>query len=126
MEQVTQMVTRGLSKARDTIVSLSQRVNPSIDTEELENTAVSLSIDWKLVRLSLAAAVDLTAHDRYQDWYRMQFRGRKRLHSRDEESKDEKSDTGSNVSSTHITGARTVTTRSSLYSFSEGCQADVV
>lgn len=65
MEQVTEMVTLGLSKVRDTIVSFSQRLNPSVDTAELENAAVHFSNDWKLIQLSLIAAAGLTTHN----WY---------------------------------------------------------
>ncbi|KAF8430928.1 hypothetical protein L210DRAFT_863681, partial [Boletus edulis BED1] len=100
MEEVTEMVTLGLSKARDAIVSFSWSLNPSTSMMELENTTISFSVDWKLIQLSLVSTAGLTAHDQYQKWYQQQFHGQKCPHPSDEEYKASGSDLGSDVSST--------------------------
>lgn len=127
MEDVTEAITRGLAKARDAIASFSRRLNPSINTTELENTAISFSVDWELIQLSLVSATGLTAHDRYHEWYQQQFRGQKRPHFSDEEYKDTSSDrsesiSGSDVSSTDSTRAsltRTVSAPSVVFTRSQ-------
>ena len=78
-EQVTKAINTGLAKARDLIVSFSQKLNPTTDIEELENTNVSFSINWRVVQLGLVAVAGLTAHEQYQAWYNYRFHGQKAL-----------------------------------------------
>jgi len=84
-----QMIIQGLSKARDLIVSFSWKLDPSVNTDELENATICFSIDWKLVQLSLIAAAGLTVHNQYQDWYHWKFHGQKHPHIDDEDYKDD-------------------------------------
>ena len=65
MEQVTKAINTGLVKAKDLIISFSQKLNQIANMEELENADVSFSINWKIVQLGLVAAAGLTAHEQY-------------------------------------------------------------
>lgn len=96
MEQVTKAINIGLVKAKDLIISFSQKLNPTANMEELENADVSFSINWKIVQLGLVAAAGLTAHERYQAWYNFRFCGQKCPRSDDEDFKDD-ANSGSNV-----------------------------
>ncbi|KAG6379803.1 hypothetical protein JVT61DRAFT_10348 [Boletus reticuloceps] len=93
MDRVANTINRGLLKARDSIVSFSRKLDPTANTEELENADICFSIDWKLVQLGLVAAAGLTTHKQYQSWYNWRFHGQKRLCSDDEDLKDDTVDT---------------------------------
>jgi len=99
LEEVIEMLTLGLSKARDAIVSFSWRLDLSINTMELENAAISFSVNWKLIQLSFVSAAGLTAHNQYQEWYQEQFCRQKHPHSSDEEYINAGIDLGSDISS---------------------------
>lgn len=72
-------------KAKHSIIAFTKKLHPGADTRALEKAEIKLAIDWSVIQLGLAAAVEFTAHARYHEWHGRVLRGGKRTHSDDEE-----------------------------------------
>ena len=99
MSDVELMIKKGLLKAKDSIVAFTKKLHPNADTSALERAEIRLAIDWSVIQLGLAAAVEFTAHAHYHQWHGRVLHGVKRSHSDDEE--DFYSPTSAATSSSH-------------------------
>lgn len=96
MDAVTTMLERGVRKIRDSLVSFSRRLSNDIDCSDLEESNVMLPIVWRLAAKNVMTAIDLTAHQRYDQWHQEVFRRVKRSH--DDESYESESEPSSSDS----------------------------
>ena len=70
------MICSGLLKIKNAIVHFTKTVDTGADMSRLSAADVQWNFDWNR-QISIANAAELTAHERYQEWYLDTFRGTK-------------------------------------------------
>lgn len=105
MEKVDEKLLEGMLRVKELIIAYSKKLSPATDTRMVEDTPIVCPVDWRVCQMALSPAADITAHDRYQQWYNTVFRGVKRVLSDDESFQDDNSgsDDGDRASLTQIT-----------------------
>jgi hypothetical protein len=81
MDNITNILNRGMSKMRDLFLAFQKELDPTsaIDHSALEKSIIPpFPIDWNLGALGVLTAVDLTSYLRYVNWHAVRFRGAKR------------------------------------------------
>jgi hypothetical protein len=69
MDDVTLMITQGLSLTRDCFVEQCRRADPGANVSALRAAQFHLPFKWADVLDGLTYAMNETAHNRYRTWY---------------------------------------------------------
>ncbi|KAG1830385.1 hypothetical protein EV424DRAFT_1343618 [Suillus variegatus] len=75
MDGVSAMLQRGMDKVRDMMARFSRTLDIAGDFSTLEEAEVRLPLNWSLSAKFALTAADLTAHERYESWHDVQFKG---------------------------------------------------
>ncbi|KAG2146547.1 uncharacterized protein EDB93DRAFT_1104317 [Suillus bovinus] len=78
MGTVSTMLQRGMDRIRDMMVQFSKTLDHTGDFSALEEADVRLPLNWSLTAKSALTVADLTAHERYESWHDVRFKGAKR------------------------------------------------
>ncbi|KAG1837305.1 hypothetical protein DFJ58DRAFT_734428 [Suillus subalutaceus] len=78
MDAVKVMFQRGLEKIRDSLVTFSKQLDPSIDCTELEKAPITFLPIWKDYLIACRNGADVTAWTRYTVWYEEVISDRKK------------------------------------------------
>ncbi|KAG2107881.1 hypothetical protein DEU56DRAFT_920533 [Suillus clintonianus] len=69
MDSVTNMLDKGLTKIKDSIVTLQQKLAPDLDFTVLAETPIQSFFDWSRASRRILTAAEITAYDRYCEWH---------------------------------------------------------
>jgi hypothetical protein len=69
MGAVGVMLNRGVEKIRDSLVTFSKQLDPSLDTTELEEASATFTARWKDYNIAVKNGADITAWNRYMAWH---------------------------------------------------------
>ncbi|KAG1746786.1 hypothetical protein EDD22DRAFT_958331 [Suillus occidentalis] len=69
MGAVGVMLNRGVEKIRDSLVTFSKQLDPSLDTTELEEASATFTARWKDYNIAVKNSADITAWNRYMAWH---------------------------------------------------------
>lgn len=75
MDDISAMLQRGMDKVRDMMARFSRTLDIAGDFSTLEEAEVRLPLNWSLSAKFALTAADLTAHERYESWHDVQFKG---------------------------------------------------
>ncbi|KAG2097255.1 uncharacterized protein F5147DRAFT_778058 [Suillus discolor] len=78
MDAISAMLQRGMDKVRDMMARFSRTLNIAGDFSTLEEAEVRLPLNWSISAKFALTAADLTAHERYESWHDVRFKGAKR------------------------------------------------